>query len=88
MPSLDKFANGSSESQDPGALTGTERPIRFERRVRIMLFGLAVWSASIAAGCGAADEFKATEEQKSKQQVIQQKQKEFMKNMNLPNRPR
>jgi hypothetical protein len=38
-----------------------------------------LWTAGVVTGCGQSSEPQITEEQKSKQQVVQEKMKEYMK---------
>jgi hypothetical protein len=50
------------------------------------MLGLAFWAGGIVAGCSQSTEPQVTQEQKSKQQVVQEKMKEFMQNKMQPGR--
>jgi len=54
----------------------------------VILCGLVLVVASLTAGCGGSTETTVTPEQKAKQEVVQDKMKEFMKQQRLPNKPR
>jgi hypothetical protein len=53
----------------------------------MMLLGLMLCAAGPAVGCGGGGG-PETPERKEKQEVVQDKMKDFMKKANLPNRPR
>jgi hypothetical protein len=50
------------------------------------LLGLALWVSSGATGCGDGGG-PGSPESKEKQEVVQDKMKEFMKKSKLPNKP-
>lgn len=54
---------------------------------RMAALGLAIWFASGPVGCGGGAG-PSSPERKEKQETVQNKMKDFMKQSRLPNRPR
>jgi hypothetical protein len=67
---------------------GTPCPGRRDPNDWVILCGLVLLGASLAPGCGGSNETTITPEQKAKQEVVQDKMKDFMKQSKLPNKPR
>ncbi len=85
LPS-DKAMDRSLGEPGLGRPIGFRRPERRMHWARMGLLGLALWVSSGATGCGDGGG-PGSPESKEKQEVVQDKMKEFMKKSKLPNKP-
>ncbi len=88
MPPLDSIVMHSRYHQGRGGLIGMFSLTGQRRIVWCGLLSLALAIVSTMTGCGGGGGSSVTPEQTQKQEVVQDKMKDFMKQSKLPNRPR
>jgi hypothetical protein len=79
MTSLETFGN-RPPYDEAGDLARMQSPIRPGRCTRRVVLGATLWNLGVVMGCGQSSGPQITEEQRSKQQVVQEKMKEYMQN--------
>jgi hypothetical protein len=87
MPSFDCLAMQSRHIQEFGGLSRMILPTRRRKIAWCVMLGLAFSIVGAMTGCGGSDS-PLSPERKEKQEVVQDKMKDFMKQSKLPNRPR
>jgi hypothetical protein len=89
MPSHDSRAMRSQYHPERGGLARSFFSTVQHGSDRAIVLGLALWIAGVMTGCGGeGGTTVATPEQKQKQEVVQNKMKDFMQKSKLPNKPR
>jgi hypothetical protein len=78
MPLLETFGH-RPWYDEPGDFAGRPSPVHHGRWTRRGALGAMLWTVGVVIGCGQSTGPQITEEQKSKQQVVQDKMKEYMK---------